>query len=285
MKLHRMTLAFLSALLLLFAIGCDAAGSDDETLTTSASDDVAASVSSLVSEDTGGLLDQVGDLFDMATVDGITASAGKAAGDSLHDRSYDEATGTWTVSFTREHTSDDGLRHATMSRVYQVQFLDAGGTPQQFFITDDDTARSINFTIVEGSGTLETPHLSAARSNITGAFTATGVHTDEVTVNGTYSRSGAHTLTTANAVRTLDYDLAVEVIDLVGPRGSRRDLSQKISGTVNGTYSGHATFTRGDLYRERDIDRTVTIIIDNGEASITVNGNTYAGNAQTGDVG
>ena len=284
MKTHKTIATFLSALLL-FAIGCDAAGPDNDALTTSASDDVAASVSSLVSEDTGGLLDQVGDLFDMATVDGITEAASKMAGDSLIDRSYDDATGTWTLSFTREHTSDNGRRHATMSRVHQVQFINADGAPQQFYVTDGDTAQSINFTIVEGSGTLETPHLSAERSNITGAFAATGVHTDEVTINGTYSRSGAHTLTTDNAVRTLDYDLSVEVIDLVGPRGSRRDLSQKISGTVSGTYSGHATFTRGDLYRERDIDRTVTITIDNGEMNIVVNGNAYASNAQTGDVG
>ena len=275
--------------LLLFGMGCDAANPTDDTLTTSASADVAASVSSLVSEDTGGLLDQVGDVFDLAIAGSINAQsatlAHKEAGvDSLIERSYDEATGTWTLSFTREHISDDGLRQASFSRIYEVQFLDAIDQPQQFFVTDGDTARSINFTI-EGSGSVETPHLSATRSNITGAFTATGVHTDEVTVNGTYGRSGAHTLTTDNAVRTLDYDLAVEVIDLVGPKGSRRDLSQKISGTINGTYTAKATFTRGDLYRERDIDRTVTIIINEGEATITVEGESYASNVQTGDVG
>ncbi len=99
-----------------------------------------------------------------------------------------------------------------------------------------------------------------------------------------YSQSGAHTLTTENAVRTLDYDLAVDVIDLVGPRGSRRDLSQKISGTLHGAYEAKATFERGDLYRERDIDRAVTIVTEDGEATITVNGEPFAGNVQTGNV-
>ena len=286
MKPH---IALLLVALLIIGTGCDAANPIDDTPTMNASADVAASVSSLVSEDTGGLVDQVGDVFDLATAGSITAQSATlghkhAGADSLVERTYDETTGTWTLSFAREHTSDDGLRHAAFSRIYEVQFLDAGGVPQQFFVTDGDTAQSINFTIVEGSGMVETPHLSATRSNITGAFTATGVHTDEVTVNGTYGRSGAHTLTTDNAVRTLDYDLAVEVIDLVGPKGSRRDLSQKISGTINGTYTATATFTRGDLYRERDIDRTLTITINSGEAMITVNGERYSGDVQTGSV-
>lgn len=289
MNTHKTLSALLGLALLLVAVGCDAAGPTDASIDGDASADVAASVSTLISADTGGLIEQVGDVFDLATagtISGQTATlAAKHAGaDSLIDRTYDETTGTWTLSFEREHISDDGLRTHTASRTYEVQFLDADGVPQQFFVTEGDTAHSITFAIVEGSGTLETPHLSATRSNITGAFTATGVNTDEVTVNGTYGRSGAHTLTTANAVRTLDYDLAVEVIDLVGPKGNRRDLSQKLSGTINGTYNGHATFERGDLYRERDIDRAVTITITDGEATITVNADTYAGNVQTGDV-
>ena len=272
MKTHRTLSALLSAALLIFAIGCDSANPDDSLdADTNASEDVALSVSNLVSEDTGGLLDQMGDLFEMASVDGLEASAGKLA-----ERVYDETTGTWTVSFTREHGLPDSLPYATISRVYEVQFLNGDGAPQQFFVTEGDTAYSINFTIVEGSGTLETPNLSAARTDITGQFVATGANTDEVTVNGTYSRSGAHTLTTENAVRTLDYDLSVEVIDLVGPRGSRRDLSQKISGTTHGTYQAQATFERGDLYHERDINRAVTILIDDGETTITVNGETFA---------
>ena len=100
-----------------------------------------------------------------------------------------------------------------------------------------------------------------------------------------HSYSGAHTLTTENAVRTLVYDLAIDVVDLVGPRGSRRDLSQKISGTLHGAYEAKATFERGDLYRERDIDRAVTIIIEDDESTITVNGEPFEGNVQTGTVG
>jgi len=142
-----------------------------------------------LAEETGGLIDQVGDVFDLATSGDInnqsSASAAKHAGaDSLIDRSYDETTGTWTISFLREHTSDDGTRTMSMSRTYEVQYLDAQGHPQQFFVTEGDTAYSLNVAIIEGSGSLETPHLSAERANITGQFTATGVNTDVVTVNG-----------------------------------------------------------------------------------------------------
>ena len=81
-----------------------------------------------------------------------------------------------------------------------------------------------------------------------------------------HSRSGAHTLTTDNAVRTLDSGLAV---DVVGPRGSRRDLSQKISGTLYDAYEAKAPFERGHLYRERDINRAVTIIIEDDESTMS----------------
>ncbi len=100
-----------------------------------------------------------------------------------------------------------------------------------------------------------------------------------------HRRSGAHTLPTDNAGRTLDYGLAVDVVDLVGPRNSRRDRSQKISGTLYGTYEAKAPFERRHLYRKRDIERAVTIIIEDGEATITVNGEPFAGNGQTGNVG
>ncbi len=49
MKTHRTLYALLSAALLIFAIGCDTANPDDLDVETNASEDVALSVSSLVS--------------------------------------------------------------------------------------------------------------------------------------------------------------------------------------------------------------------------------------------
>ncbi len=287
MKNHTRRITLLSAVLLVFFLaGCDA--TDANEADTGASADVARSVATLVSEETGGLLDQAGDVFELATAGDIDAQAAKLADANQIagvEKSYDDATGTWTISVDRFFESPDGLRQAQMTKLYEVQFLNVDGVPQQFFVTDEDTAHTIAFTIVEGSGSLQTPHLTAERTGITGAWVATGVNTDVVTVNGTYSRSGAHTLTTENAERTLDYDLAVEVVDLVGPKGSRRDLTQKLSGTITGTYDAFATFTRGDLYREREIARNVRIEIDNGTLTITVNGEPFTGSAGTGTLG
>ena len=121
------------------------------------------------------------------------------------------------------------------------------------------------------------PHLGfrgGARCFFT-AYCVLRIHRHPYTIRSTQSHS----------FNTLDYHLAVEVIDLVSPRGSRRNLAQQISGTINGAYNGMATFEHGDIDRERDIDRAVTIIIEDGEATLTVNGEPFAGNGQTGNVG
>lgn len=279
------TLHTLATALMLFAVvGCDSSTDADADFT--ATQDVAESLAKLTAEDTGGLADQVGDVLELASAGDIQAQSDALGKSTTHpvERSYDENTGTWTISVTHERGDPAGERYMTLSKVYNVQFLDAVGLPQKFFITEGDTARSISFVIVEGEGTLVTPRIEAARENIAGSWLATGVHTDEVTINGTYSREGGHTITTLAAVRTLEYEMSLEVTDLVGPKGSRRDLSQKLSGTISGSYDAFATFQRGDAYREREISKTFTIVISEGEATINVDGEVFGSNVRTGDL-
>ncbi len=283
MNKNLMTLS-LATLLLVGLVGCDS--STDEPAVT-ATEDVAESLAKLTAEDTGGLVEQAADVMELASVGDIQAQTSVVAGKSLDDvieRSYDDATGTWTISVSRERSDPAGLRTLTVEKVYEVQFLNEGGAPQKFFVTAGDTAHAIRFVIVDGTITLTTPHISALRDNIAGEWMATGVNTDTVTLNGTYSRSGGHTITRLDAVRTLDYDLSLEVEELVGPKGSRRDLSQKISGTVSGEYEALATFERGDAYREREISREFTITISEGEATIVVNGEVFQSSVRTGEL-
>ncbi len=284
MKTKSMLHTVATALLLFAVVGCDSSTDADADLT--ATQDVAESLAKVTAEDTGGLADQVGDVLELASAGDIQAQTDALGKSTTHpvERSYDEQTGTWTISVTHERGDPDGERYMTLSKVYNVQFLDADGLPQKFFITEEDTARSISFVIVEGEGTLVTPRIEAARENITGSWLATGVHTDEVTINGAYSREGGHTITTLAAVRTLDYEVSLEVTDLVGPKGSRRDLSQKLSGTISGSYNAFATFQRGDAYREREISKTFTIVISEGEATINVDGQVFGSNVRTGDL-
>ena len=283
MKTYKYAPVLLAALLG-FA-GCDS--SVDDAAELSVTSDVAESLAKLTAEDTGGLVDQVGDVMDLATAGDIQSQLEVTSAKFEHhpvERSYNESTGTWTISVTHERGDPEGDRYMTLSKIYEVQFLNADGLPQKFFVTDGATAHAIGFVIVEGSGSLVTPRIDAFRENITGEWMATGVNTDVVTINGTYSRTGGHTITTLEAVRTLEYELALDVHDVMGPKGSRRDLSQKISGTISGTYDAFATFERGDAYREREISRSFTIEINNGEATISVDGHVFGSNVRTGDV-
>lgn len=285
MKTNRILSMVAASAMLAAMVGCDSSTAVDDTVSANA--DVAESLAKLTAEDTGGLVEQVGDVMELATVGDIHGQSDAIAAkfDSFTvERSYDEATGTWTISVSRELGDPEGERYLSFSRTYQVQFLNEGGAPQKFFVTASDTAHAISFVIVEGSGTLTTPHISAQRENITGEWMATGVNTDTVTLNGTYGRSGGHTITSLEAVRTLDYELSLEVVDLVGPKGSRRDLSQKLSGTITGQYDATATFERGDAYREREISKQFTIVIEDGTATITVEGQVFGSNVRSGDL-
>jgi hypothetical protein len=283
MKTNIITLST-AVLLLLGSTGCDSV-TDDQPV--AGNEDVAESLAKLTAEDTGGLVQQAADVLELASVGDIQAQTATVAGKDQRDvieRVYDVASGTWTISVSRERGDPEGDRYLTLDKVYEVQFLDANDDAQKFFVTNGDTARAISFVILEGEISLTTPRVTALRDNITGSWMATGVNTSTVTLNGTYSRSGGHTVTTLEAVRTLDYELALPVDELVGPKGSRRDLSQKISGTVSGQYDAVRTFERGDAYREREISREFTITIAEGEATIAVNGEVFQSNVRTGDL-
>ncbi len=267
--------------LFLIAAGCDTVDSTTNPETDLSIDqDVAESVGALMAEDTGGLLEQAGDAFALATSDGIAASAKN--GTSV-ERTYDEATETWTITVSREAGNPTGTRAMSLSRIYEVQFLNANGEPQKFYVTEGDTAQTMTLRLVEGSGTFETPRVKAVRTDLSGELVATGIDTDEVTLNGTYQRSGEHELTTPGITRTLTYEMTLDVIDLVGPRGSRLNLSEKVSGTLIGRYTGTLTIRRGDVLEQHDIDREVRVEIVDGEMTVTINGAPYDFDPASGD--
>ena len=275
----------LCAALLLGSAACD---SSQPELDPAASQDVAESVAALVSEDNGGVVDQAADVYEMASAGSIEAQTvvanAKSTFGSTVERTYDESTRTWTIQLSREREDVDGDRFMSMERTYTVQFLDGDGNPQQFLVTEGVHAHSIHFTIDDGSSTVHTPRIEAETRNLSGDWTATGVDTDTVMLNGTYHREGSHKITGAEAERTLEFEVDLTVTDLVGPKGSRRDLSQKISGTVTGRWQGTAAFATGDIYRERTIERNVTIEIADGVQTIYVNGVELSADVRTGVI-
>ena len=273
--------------------GCDkndpASSNENATVAT---EDAAESIASAVGSDNGGAMDQLADIAELASIAGIQGDGGAALGKGEQtadiDTSYDPGTGTWTVVISRERGNPDGPYYAAFSRTYTYQFLNKDGQPQKYWLVRNggqvDTAYTIKFNIVEGTGTHLTPRLSQQLTDLSGAFTATGTNTPLITINGTYSRSAVDTITTRNSVRTLDHTLSLNFIDIKIPRGPRATYATQITGTITGNYTATATFQRGDLYREKNIDRDFTITLSGGNARIRMNGLDYFGDLLRGEL-
>jgi hypothetical protein len=253
----------------------------------SATEDAAESIASGLGADDGGAMDQLSDVIELASASGIQAQSSsvlaKSAGASI-DTSYDAATGTWTLKLQRARGNPNGVPYAEISRTYTYQFLNKNGQSQKYWKVGADTAYTIKFNIVEGTGTHRTRRLSQKLTGLSGEFTATGVNTRTVTINGTYQRSAVDTVTTRNAVRTLDHALTLTFTNVQGPAGSRLNLARKFTGTVSGNYSAFVTFQRGGTYSEKTINRDFTIELGNGQANIRIRGVKFIGDLLLGEL-
>lgn len=263
--------------------GCSKNPAEPQTNMMSVDEDVAASMASTVAENTGGSMDQVNDLLSLTTTAPLQKSMGA---DQIEDKStlYDEATGTWTAVIKRSRGNVDGAYYAMFSRTYTYQFLNKDSQPQKNYITNGDTARTINFKVVSGEGVHHTPRLSQKLLEVSANYVATGVNTPTVVINGSCKRSATDTITTAKATRILVHSTELKLENVTGPRGSRLDLSNKVSGTITGTYTANITFTRGDGYTEKNVNRDIHITLGNGKARIKVVGMNFVGDLFTGDV-
>lgn len=248
--------------------------SQDDSIAT---EDAAESIASAIGSDNGGIVDQVGDVLELASFGHLQVQSdellSKSTGIAKIDTSYDPATGTWTLKLNRERGNPEGVPYAQISRTYTYQFLNKNGQPQKYWKVGADTAYTIKFNIVEGTGTHRTRHLSQKLTGLSGAFTATGVNTRLVTINGAYERSAVDTITTRDAVRTLDHTVKFTFTDVQAPRGSRHgDVHRKLSGNISGTYNAFVTFQRGESYSEKTINRTFSIELGDGSANLHIRG-------------
>lgn len=291
MKSKRFAHLLLPALAALALVACqndDPVSSNDSL---NATEDAAESIASAVGADNGGATDQLSDVIELAGASGLQKPAEVLLGKYSEpntiasiDTSYDPATGTWTLRLERERGNPNGIPYAEISRTYTYQFLNKNGQPQKYWKVGADTAYTIKFNIVEGTGTHRTRRLSQQLTGLSGSFTATGVNTRLVTINGTYFRSAVDTVTTRNAVRTLDHALNLTFTNVQGPRGSRLELSRKISGTVSGTYTAKVTFQRGESYGETTINRSFTINLGGGSANLNISGKNFEADLTSGEL-
>lgn len=284
------TLTLMVALLGLIALaGCSENDATNPAATNTASlatadKDAAEAIATDLGSDDGGLVDQISDAVSFAGGVDMIAKSGDRQCEGLRDAAYDETTGTWTITIERERGEVDGVPYASFTRVYTVRFLDELGEPQMRYDVDGSLANTIEFNIVSGSGTHITRRVVHNLDELTGAFVVTDAHTDLVTINGTYLRSGTHSMSNDKFSREHASTLNVELIDVMAPRGSERDMSAAVSGTVTGTYEALITVTRGDDYSEKEIYREFTIELGDGDGVMEMSKKQYRLRLKTGEL-
>ena len=263
------------------------------TNTASAAQDAATSVANALAINNGGIIDQIGDVSDIASAASSQSEAGvifnKYAFDSVYtnvSKSYDSTTEWWTLTLDLQRFGD--YRTATFTRVYQYQFLNSSNAPQKYWLSGTDTAYSMHFKIVSGTGTFTNLYISHHLFSLSGEWMVTGTNTNVFTINtvngGLYTRVGADTLSTYNAIRTLNDSLSLTFTNVTGPRGSRLLLQTATSGTITGTYDAVVSFTSGSLYAQRTIHDTISITLANGVAHIYINGVHFRADCRTGAI-
>src|ERR1039457_2646106 len=151
-----------------------------------ATQDALYSISANVAIDNSGVLEEMSDVLQTASVMGIVDEDDNSMMNFGHNhlgvtKQYDSTTGWWTITVTRARGNVLGFYYADYSRIYQDQFLNNNGQFQKFYIVPDgstfDTAYTFNHKIVSGSGILKTPKVSHQLTGLSGAWAVTGTNT------------------------------------------------------------------------------------------------------------
>ncbi len=286
-------LPVLVALILLGVTGCRKNSTGpvvDSSL--SSNQDAAQSIANAVGEDNGGVTDQMGDIADATGSSGITANVGAAwLNDGLLKTSetsadtivktFNTSDTSWTISVTRNRVGLFG-RQAGFTRTYYLKFIDQNGIALPRYMTQTtpaDTASTILFKVLNGTGYTKTRFVSTHLLSITSDFVVTGANTSTITVNGTFTRTGTDTVVTLAGERVLNYTLAATLTNVTGPKTPRYMMMagtpRATGGTITGTYTAAVTVVRGDSYTDRNFTKTFTITFGSGDGSMDLDGSHF----------
>ncbi|MFA6469041.1 MAG: hypothetical protein WCW35_09090 [Bacteroidota bacterium] len=249
------------------------------------SEDAAESISAAVGDESGGATDNFADVMiaggggSFGSAEPVIDGPDKVAAGLP---SYDSLTGWWSVSVVRERMNDRIQRSIT--REYQYQFQ-KNGTVQKFYAAGSDTATTLKFKIISGTGYFRGPRVSHTLTKLSGAWTANEIDKDTVTItlDSTYVRSGSDSIKTRNMLRTHTGTMTITGVSVKALRFKireselqrlqwRNDFPNTISGTISGNYTATITHLRGEAYKERSINRDFTITVGGGEGTLTING-------------
>lgn len=281
------TVVFIAAGLIAFSLGCGSGdkgtdnGTDPVVYSPSVDEDVATSLAAILATENGGVSDQLVDIVSLAGPYGLRDTSLVA---NQTSPSYDLSTRTWQWDFAREYSSANGLYFARVERTYQWRFLKKNGQPQVTYIFANDTAYTIELTIVSGSGRHLMPFLSQTLDSLSGRLVATGTNTDDMTVTGAWYRSALDTIRTRYAVRTLAHECSLAISNIHCQRDTTSQPWRSISGTITGTFSADITFASGDAYAEDSVTRAISIVLDSGNATISMIDTTWTSDLRRGDL-
>ncbi|HAP35382.1 MAG TPA: hypothetical protein DCQ28_05375 [Bacteroidetes bacterium] len=263
--------------------GCDKNSTEPED-TTILYEDAAESISAATGDESGGAMESFADISAVAGGASVSTSLAKSSGESsvmtvATPAEYDPITGWWSVTINRSRSGIIFNYNASVQRVYQYQFQ-KNGVFQQNRISGNDTANTLKFKIISGSGFFRNANVHHNLTQLKGAWTATKIDKDTIVLNSdtTYVRSGIDSIITRNMIRTFTHTTTMEFSNVKGLRfrpsiiNWRSNFHQAVSGTINGTYNAAITFERGTAYKERTINKTFTIILGSGDGSLTING-------------
>jgi hypothetical protein len=277
-----------SSLLFILTTGCEKKSVTEVSFIdeTVSNEEIAFSIASSIGENTGGALDQFGDVLDLASTENTNVlwKTSDAAGIASHTATYDSIGQMWVIYVVRERGNPSGPFYAYFERTYNLQFLNQYGDPQKHWITDSDTAYSVIFKIVDGDGRHLTPRLSQELKAISGNWLLTDTNLRMVTMNGSYYRAAVDTVLIPRGTRISDHTLNLTFTDVVGPRHSRRDLSKKVSGIVSGTYTATVTIITDNVTITKEIQRNIYIVLGSNEMTVQVNSECFRFDPQTGDL-
>lgn len=270
--------------LILLLTACSDSTTDPEETPTIYSD-AAESLAGDLAFSTGGTMDQLMDLSTFATVNGMEDLDAKYP-DTYFDisKTYDPESGEWSIHIERERGISDSIPYAIMSRDYTLKYMNSLGQPLQYYIVDADTARTIQFNVIQGTGEHKTRRLSQQLNELNAEWAVTNANQDFLTINGNYNRAAVDTIRTWNRTRTSDHNLQLNISEMSVPRGGPPTLVNAISGHITGHFHAEITFTHGESYNERTIDRDIDIVIGAGRAEIEIGPESFIADMESGEL-
>ena len=257
----------------------------------SSSDD-AETIASGVSSETSGAIDQLSYLSDLASEDGVsnlaktTSGLAKSIDEKVTsiDTVYDETNEKWIITISRERTISEKNFTSNYYHQYTVQYL-KNGIPQKYFAANGDTANTIKFNIIEGTGTVQSNRINQNLESTNGSWVATITESNSMVVAGSYSRSANSTFTTTNATRNYDYSLSLNFSALSIPINYGDELWLYLAGSMSGQFTGEYSATVDGEQYQKSINKSFAIAFSKKLVySITLEGEDFSADAETGEL-